>query len=672
MGAEALFRRRLRQLVHEKYGSLDRFYLDALWLVGRYPLWWLIPVGLSPERYAEHANRLQQQRFVAPDETFDFGPVPTVAPEEWLEASVVLLERASTDPLGALRELQLIEARTSRGAAATPGLLAEVFKAEVHRNQKVDSAELATGALTRREVERYLGRNEAERSRLDYAKRLHSDGFGIETNWSLARRIEEEKLLLQELDRALRAASALRERATKHVLNVESRLQLVHDLLVPARADADHISSLHAALLGGASTNVVSVDRYDERWRIRESHTTLFASPRLVPIAVWLHQHGVGVGRLEVEDVAARARLERLLAVLHAHRGTSSTLLLVNAEREPMEQRLAPDEALVSEWDDPLDYSGYHHNLVVSVDRVELAGGAVCKGNDGQAGIVRAFEHALASDAEDVALHCIGAVQSRAIESRIRELTAELRAAFHGDSAAGRFVFPSGQGFTIVTRTSTGIAFASPSDENALVALLRAPLPARRPVTLPDSRSRRLLWLRRLAELIEIGRPTLLIVEDATDKKTPLMLFLSDHDGSIHRFVVPGSDPEQLAGELTAFFSRQRLSSAAMPKLFSSSVLGLTELRVSPDATVTRVALRVRREPGRVDVFHGERRWSNVAINDALLDELLAGLGPRGKTGALVAAVGEVAFEAETPRLPELLALKLGFERRLMERTRLA
>jgi hypothetical protein len=70
-----------------------------------------------------------------------------------------------------------------------------------------------------------------------------------------------------------------------------------------------------------------------------------------------------------------------------------------------------------------------------------------------------------------------------------------------------------------------------------------------------------------------------------------------------------------------------------------------------------------------VDIHHGERRWSNVPIVDSVLDELIAALGPR-RGQPLLAAVGEVAFESDILRLPELLALKLGFERRLLERSR--
>jgi hypothetical protein len=44
----------------------------------------------------------------------------------------------------------------------------------------------------------------------------------------------------------------------------------------------------------------------------------------------------------------------------------------VNAEESPQFALRAPGEAIVSEWDDPLDFSGFHTSLVAGVDRLDL------------------------------------------------------------------------------------------------------------------------------------------------------------------------------------------------------------------------------------------------------------------------------------------------------------
>ena len=95
----------------------------------------------------------------------------------------------------------------------------------------------------------------------------------------------------------------------------------------------------------------------------------------------------------------------------------------VNVATEPVFDHLDDDQALLSTWNDPLDYSGYHYNLVCAIDM--RTGGSVRRLH-GVAGLNEALELAARATAEPT-WHCVGIQHRRLIELRLTELAGDLR-----------------------------------------------------------------------------------------------------------------------------------------------------------------------------------------------------------------------------------------------------
>ena len=92
----------------QHYLLLDEFYRTSVHLAGARPLWWLIPAS-DESRYREFADYLLQCRFIRAGDYVDFGPVPSVPPEEFLGAGVWQLYKGIETPWKSLLKLMLIE-----------------------------------------------------------------------------------------------------------------------------------------------------------------------------------------------------------------------------------------------------------------------------------------------------------------------------------------------------------------------------------------------------------------------------------------------------------------------------------------------------------------------------------------------------------------------------------
>lgn len=144
---------------------LDEFYRTGIHLAGCHPLWWLIPVE-DEARYDERARQLIDCRFIRGDEYIDFGPVPSVPPEEFLGAGVWQLYKGIDAPWKSILKLLLIEcyARDDK----TP-LLSLRFKAAVYQGE-TDADQLDPYVLLYERLERWLLDQHAEQ-RLEIVRR---------------------------------------------------------------------------------------------------------------------------------------------------------------------------------------------------------------------------------------------------------------------------------------------------------------------------------------------------------------------------------------------------------------------------------------------------------------------------------------------------------------------
>lgn len=142
---------------------LDEFYRTAIWLAGRTPMWWWVPVQ-EEARYAEFACGLLTAGMIDRDETIDLGHLAHIAPGEFLGAGLWQLFKGIESPYKSLLKLLLIEVYASEHPQVN--CLSLGFKQRVYDNQ-LDLDEMDPYVVVYRRVERYLkGRGELQRLEL--------------------------------------------------------------------------------------------------------------------------------------------------------------------------------------------------------------------------------------------------------------------------------------------------------------------------------------------------------------------------------------------------------------------------------------------------------------------------------------------------------------------------
>ncbi len=147
----------------QHYLLLDEFYRTALWLAGRTPLWWLVPVYEEP-RYNAFTHTLISKRFIRADETLDLGHLARIPPGEFIGAGLWQLFKGIESPYKSVLKLLLTEVYASEHPNVQ--CLSLRFKRAVFANQ-LDLDELDPYIVVYRRIEEYLNaRNETERLEL--------------------------------------------------------------------------------------------------------------------------------------------------------------------------------------------------------------------------------------------------------------------------------------------------------------------------------------------------------------------------------------------------------------------------------------------------------------------------------------------------------------------------
>lgn len=147
----------------QHYLLLDEFYRTAIWLAGRTPLWWLVPV-YDEQRYNEYTHTLLSKRFIRADEMLDFGHLAHIPPGEFIGAGLWQLFKGIESPYKSVLKLLLIEVYASEHPQVQ--CLSLRFKQAVFAN-KLDLDELDPYMVVYRRIEEYLNvRGEPERLEL--------------------------------------------------------------------------------------------------------------------------------------------------------------------------------------------------------------------------------------------------------------------------------------------------------------------------------------------------------------------------------------------------------------------------------------------------------------------------------------------------------------------------
>jgi adenylate cyclase class 1 len=147
----------------QHYLLLDEFYRTAIWMAGRTPLWWLVPV-YEESRYAEYTHTLLSKRFIRENEVLDLGHMAHIPPGEFIGAGLWQLYKGIDSPYKSVLKLLLTEVYASEHPHVQ--CLSLRFKQAVFSRQ-LDLDEFDPYVMVYRRIEEYLlARNEPQRLEL--------------------------------------------------------------------------------------------------------------------------------------------------------------------------------------------------------------------------------------------------------------------------------------------------------------------------------------------------------------------------------------------------------------------------------------------------------------------------------------------------------------------------
>ncbi|PMZ96321.1 MULTISPECIES: class I adenylate cyclase [unclassified Pseudomonas] len=136
----------------QHYLLLDEFYRTAIWLAGRTPLWWLVPV-YQEHNYRDYTQTLLSKRFVRAQDDLDLGHLAHIPSGEFVGAGLWQLFKGIDSPYKSLLKLLLTEAYASEHPQVR--CLSLDYKRAVFANQ-LDLDELDPYVMVYRRIERYL------------------------------------------------------------------------------------------------------------------------------------------------------------------------------------------------------------------------------------------------------------------------------------------------------------------------------------------------------------------------------------------------------------------------------------------------------------------------------------------------------------------------------------
>jgi len=147
----------------QHYLLLDEFYRTALYIAGRTPLWWYVPVEQEAD-YLHYTQVLLSKKYLNASKVIDFGHMAEIPGGEFVGAGIWQLYKGIESPYKSILKLLLTEAYADEFPHVES--LSMAFKRAIYKN-RVDADELDPYVMVCRKVEAYLkGRNELKRLQL--------------------------------------------------------------------------------------------------------------------------------------------------------------------------------------------------------------------------------------------------------------------------------------------------------------------------------------------------------------------------------------------------------------------------------------------------------------------------------------------------------------------------
>lgn len=135
---------------------LDEFYRTAVWLAGRLPLWWFVPVA-QEKNYVGYTKNLLDKRFLRASEYIDFGGIPEIPTNEFVGAGIWQLYKGIDSPYKSVLKLLLLEAYANENfnEPLSLGLKRKIYWA-LDNAQPMDADELDAYVLVFQRLQEYL------------------------------------------------------------------------------------------------------------------------------------------------------------------------------------------------------------------------------------------------------------------------------------------------------------------------------------------------------------------------------------------------------------------------------------------------------------------------------------------------------------------------------------
>ena len=658
---------------------LDEFYRSAIHMAGSTPLWWLVP----PEEndcYDAYVARLLHDKFVNATEVIDFGAITHYPEEEVFVGGLRELKRALATPFKSLLKFMLI--RSYARTPQLPGLamnykqliydgitdphaldtyimlyehLAASFVAEQTPARQAIARELLVRKIARGNPRMATNRDARDVLALWGVAASRLAELQNPGDWRFGELLAETQLVNAELRRALdflKRLDARRPAPSSELAGLGEQLD---------QMTRSHEPQLNLAIAPERLTTRLALERQPDGWCVRDAAEPVYRARSLVSVVAWAHRNRLGRGNLTgVHD----DKLRHLFWVTDSV--ASPCRAFVNIEHEPDIESLDHDHALVSDWDDPLNYSGRGYNLIATID---LQTGRRVRQFRGPDALPDAMLAAVTAG-NATSWHCIGRHRQVSIELRLQALYHHLSEQIEQSPDAHHLYALGGTirclcpcdvvGDTARVASLTALAF---DDADDLYGHLSVPGTT---VTI-DPASRVLRDLRALVDASR-AQPSLTLTAGSAHGETGLTLI--NEDGWF-RFDVPARPFPELSSALAIFLGHQQRRNPARDRVSLFADIEGQAVRMSPrnvhDAARFRLAV-IESVPGLFTVHCGHRTWPDTRLEDAVLDAVIATvLQHRAEHERYPIYLSDLDL-AGTTRLADLLALKTRLEARLWRR----
>lgn len=146
----------------QKFLLLDEFYRTAVWIAGRWPIWWIVP---TEQNYATYSKRLIDQKHIDSADWIDFGEVKEIPAAEYFSAALWQLYKAIESPYKSSVKLLVLEVYAKLFPCS--GILSGELKDRVYQSFDTEE-ELDPYLLMLRFAEKALANNPR---RLEFLRR---------------------------------------------------------------------------------------------------------------------------------------------------------------------------------------------------------------------------------------------------------------------------------------------------------------------------------------------------------------------------------------------------------------------------------------------------------------------------------------------------------------------